>query len=239
MTKIYLLWFRGGTCGTFISQFINTHTNFISQPTGKIITSPRPHIPAGSSHIERTRAAIDTVYIAKNYDAIKSSTSDKSYENRNNITRFNNYAKETGNSPSPKIYDYNLNGDINIHYKSANDRICLIPYDHSFAFATDHTSFFSTWPYSLYNLVITVPRTPMFSRFSKSRKQLMIDKLFDQQDRACHTFTNMERPYHSLDIYELLKCNENEYNNLLDFIDQPPLDNWKELITDYRTAIKY
>jgi hypothetical protein len=46
-------------------------------------------------------------------------------------------------------------------------------------------------------------------------------------------------PLHTIQLLNLLDCDTNEYNKLLDFIEQPPLDNWKELITDYRTAIKY
>jgi hypothetical protein len=46
-------------------------------------------------------------------------------------------------------------------------------------------------------------------------------------------------PAHVINLLPLLGCDTNEYNKLLDFIEQPPLDNWKELITDYRTAINY
>jgi hypothetical protein len=46
-------------------------------------------------------------------------------------------------------------------------------------------------------------------------------------------------PAHVINLLPLLDCDTNEYNRLLGFIEQPPLDNWKELITDYRTAIKY
>jgi hypothetical protein len=46
-------------------------------------------------------------------------------------------------------------------------------------------------------------------------------------------------PLHVVNLQELLDCDKNEYNKLLDFIEQPPLDNWKELITDYRITINY
>jgi hypothetical protein len=46
-------------------------------------------------------------------------------------------------------------------------------------------------------------------------------------------------PVFELNIHLLLECNEDEYQRLIDFIDEEPLDNWKEIITDYRTAIRY
>lgn len=43
-----------------------------------------------------------------------------------------------------------------------------------------------------------------------------------------------DKPIHFVQIDKLLKCDENVYNSLCQFIDEEPLPNWKELVTDYK-----
>jgi hypothetical protein len=79
---------------------------------------------------------------------------------------------------------------------------------------------------------ITVSIDDMFNRITtKHLKDLShnIEKMRDAIDV----------PLHVINLVNLLDCNLNEYNNLLGFIEQPPLDNWKELITDYCSVINY
>ena len=42
---------------------------------------------------------------------------------------------------------------------------------------------------------------------------------------------------HIVQIDELLDYNEDEYNKLIKFLDCKPMDDWKELITEYRNWI--
>jgi hypothetical protein len=46
-------------------------------------------------------------------------------------------------------------------------------------------------------------------------------------------------PMFSINLGKLFDHDQTEYTKLLDFIEQPPLDNWKELITDYCSVINY
>jgi hypothetical protein len=39
---------------------------------------------------------------------------------------------------------------------------------------------------------------------------------------------------HGVDIDALLQCDQYEYNKLIEYLDQPPIDNWEHLVNNYR-----
>jgi hypothetical protein len=59
----------------------------------------------------------------------------------------------------------------------------------------------------------------------------------DNLKNTCNYFDRYNCNYVCVDPYKLLKLDANEYNKLLTFIDEKPLSNWKDIITEYVNTI--
>jgi hypothetical protein len=106
------------------------------------------------------------------------------------------------------------------------------------------TKFFTLFPeyivsngdYNYKHITISIPKE--FDRISSAFKDP--HRFYNQQPM---TFKKMEDaisvPMFIINLGKLFDHDQAEYTKLLDFIEQPPLDNWKELITDYCSVINY
>jgi hypothetical protein len=94
----------------------------------------------------------------------------------------------------------------------------------------------SNGDYNYKHITISIPKE--FDRISSAFKNT--HKFYNDQPIA---FKKMEDaiavPMFIINLGKLFDHDQTEYNKLLDFIEQPPLDNWKELITDYCSVINY
>tara|TARA_Y100000356_G_scaffold134512_1_gene144042 strand:- start:48 stop:704 length:657 start_codon:yes stop_codon:yes gene_type:complete len=43
---------------------------------------------------------------------------------------------------------------------------------------------------------------------------------------------------HELQVDKLIDCDDNEYHNLIKFVDTKPLENWKKIVIEYRDWVK-
>lgn len=57
------------------------------------------------------------------------------------------------------------------------------------------------------------------------------------QDHLFNIFKKTDYRFICLDIAKILKCDDVEYNKLLEFINCPALENWKVHIVDYKKAL--
>jgi len=250
--NVYILTYKGGACGTFINYFINRHQSFPNPSCiGNLIKGDRSSLSDDSSvHFTMfgKQHIADVLYVRDHYnemtehlyreDGEMSEYGCDSYK-LNQIIKFN----ETAND---EMFD-SYHNTINEWFNNVKDSYLNPDFDSiSFTPSPSHApSFFVHHPNYIvgtggdYNYKhITVLVDSNFKRIAAATSK--------PETLDTHYYHNVEEmskwspvPIHVIDLLKLIECDTNEYNNLLDFIDQPPLDNWKELITDYRTAIKY
>jgi len=57
-------------------------------------------------------------------------------------------------------------------------------------------------------------------------------------DKLSNDLNNYDASYCFIDICQLLKLSNSEYNKLLKYIDEPPLQNWKTVISNFLEIMK-
>lgn len=79
-------------------------------------------------------------------------------------------------------------------------------------------------------LVVPIVSDTMATEFNARFKIIRnSNKIISNDDVRSSTFANISGiAYHFLDIGKMLQKDEAEYNALLQFINEPPLENWKE-----------
>jgi len=248
--NVYILTYKGGACGTFINYFINRHKSFPNQICiGECIKGNLNQLVDDDVHFHRIsrHQLSDYAYISDNYEEI--------VKNKRLAGLDLKKLDDIWRRRSGPGHDHGIcvtYGGIDAWRKS---RIC---HDHRDIFLNmefdsisltpspaHHPAFFVYHP----NYIVGSDSNNIYKHISiltnsKFRRIKNADKYPQAFDLKQTTFNKelrkaMNVPLHTIHLLNLLDCDTNEYNKLLDFIEQPPLDNWKELITDYRTAIKY
>jgi hypothetical protein len=247
--NIYILTYPGGGCGNFINYFINRHRSF-PNPThiGQLVHGNEQLLLWSSSrHFKNIVMIADHKYVHNNHDNVMTSLNkiytDQSATNRTRIdyvlqqhpkrynsnepisTWFNEYKKIPMDSIDQKRKQIFLNEEFSA--------FVFIPRpSHGVEFFIHHPHYISQG--SMYDCKhITVDVDFKLNRIRWSASSMIAHRQIPQLKDSLHV------PLHVINLLKLIECDTNEYNKLLDFIEQPPLDNWKELITDYRTAINY
>jgi hypothetical protein len=265
--NIYIISYPGGACGTFITYFINRHKSFANPWTvGEYVTINRKSIPHGSYHFQGMHGIYDYEYQLR--FANIPGRPDNKYCRMDNIERahynkmlqvgkfrregsfskqpdhqwmqYRAYDNSVGETITDWIYGHNIASNkkfgFNDYRNQTPESIAMLPepvhlpgyflQNPNYLVADAHNNTYK-------HITITVPLAQSTRKFTRC------------QIPKKHILPSLELHHHlpipnvCLDIYNLLNLDDLEYNKLLDFIEQPPLDNWKELITDYRTAINY
>jgi hypothetical protein len=240
--NIYILTYPPGTCGNFINYFINRHKSFpIPEHIGKPITSPDNSLADNKVHYKRTIRIFDSDYIKSNREAIERTLSELGHNNIesriDNI--FNDHELE-----STKNISYNSNNDIHAwakdyQRKSTVDNVNPIYLNEEFdsisfiPIPTHNLRFFIDHPHYIDHKHITINLSSEFSRLTSAT----LKRTLNECKYISQLKDSIQTPLHVIDLLDLLNHSLPEYNKLLDFIEQPPLDNWKELITDYTDTI--
>jgi hypothetical protein len=261
--NIYIISYPGGACGTFITYFINRHKSFANQWTiGEYVNSNRNSIPNGSYHFLGNSGIFDYEYQlrfanipgrAGNKYCKMDSIERKHYYKMLKIGRFirddsfsdqldhqwmhyRAYDNSIGEPITDWIYNHNIVNNkkfgFNAYENLTPESIAILPEPaHLPSYFIEHPDYLVTDAHNntYKHVTITFP----VSKFTRCHVPTK------------HILPSLELQHHlpiptvCLDIYNLLNLDDLEYTKLLDFIEQPPLDNWKELITDYRTTIRY
>jgi hypothetical protein len=260
--NIYILTYKGGASGMFINYFINRHKSFPNPiRIGTPIKGDRSSLSDDSSvHFTMfgKQQITDVLYVRDHYTDM----TDHLYREDGEMSDMNHPGVSWYGCDSYKLnqitgcyFNKSVNDDMfdNYHntidewFKNVKDSYLNPDFDSiSFTPSPSHApSFFVHHPnyivgtggdYNYKHITVLVDST--FKRIAASTSK--------PETLDTHYYHNVEVmskcspvPIHVIDLLKLIECDTNEYNKLLDFIEQPPLDNWKELITDYRTAINY
>ena len=78
--------------------------------------------------------------------------------------------------------------------------------------------------------------------YVENRQKIIIDpqkieKICFDHEYLSNIFLKNQISFTCIDIAKILKCDEDEYKKLLDFIKEPPLENWKTHICEYKKQI--
>jgi hypothetical protein len=244
--NVYIVTYPGGACGTFITYFINRHRSF-PNPThiGRLVHGNEKLLLSSTDSIHFGNGVVinDDRYIHNNLENVMTSLN-KIYTRSTSDNHI-----RIDNTLLSHRKRYNSNKPINIwlnEYKK-------IPMDNiDQMFLNEEFSAFAFIPRPSHGLEFFIHHPHYISQGSMyDYKHITVDVDFKLNRIRCNDNAqeahqhipqlkdSLHVPLHVINLVNLLDCNLIEYTKLLDFIEQPPLDNWKELITDYRTAIRY
>jgi len=91
-------------------------------------------------------------------------------------------------------------------------------------------------------VIIPIVTDVLHDQFLERWKLLLKEKgsaiknveILNWQNNNFENYKNLGFEYHFLDIGKLISEDELEYKNLLSFINESPIDNWKELVYNYK-----
>ena len=234
MNELYTVWFPQGTAGTFFIYFISLHSNFYHY------TLQYLHWLYG--HRANSNITKHPVHCQLyNHNKTKIVYAWWKIKKKNGIQIKQNLPDMNDNYPPLQLKDFLYQFKID-HADTINSKKLIFK-------QVSHKDPNSVIDDNKFLKNIVFFNTNDDYTWADNRNKKNINSLndfvrFEIQKTYNHKaitkkLKEHECKYTLINIYKLLKLNDNEYKKLLNFINEEPLNNWKSIIDEFKKTIQF